>query len=123
VVAALASVGCRAELCLTFPRCNSHGLCMMTDQGLEAVARRIGEGGVAAVVIAETDLYRELRRRWPMRSLGGRAVIVLDHLHNRTTERADALLPAATFAEGAGAWSTMRAGLSASSESWRHPGR
>ncbi len=100
---ALCAAGRPAGLCLTFPECNSHGLCMMASQGLDAALERLRADRHATLLIAENDLYRRLRPALADELLdSAERVIVLDHLQNATADRAHLLLPAATFAEATG---------------------
>jgi NADH-quinone oxidoreductase subunit G len=95
--------GRRAGLCLVFPECNSAGLALMGGGGLEDGLERVLSGEAGTAIILENDLYR----RAPANSIDSffnrcRNVIALDHLDNRTTARADTVIPAATFAESEG---------------------
>ena len=60
-------------------------------------------GKVDALIVLENDLYRRIPARQAdgLLSLAAHR-IVLDHLANRTTAKADLLLPAGTFAESDG---------------------
>jgi len=58
---------------------------------------------VESVIILENDLYRRADREAVDAMLkAARHIIVIDHLSNATTSRAEVVLPAATFAEGDG---------------------
>ncbi len=99
---ALAGTGQEVMLYIVLPECNSLGLSLMGGKPFEEI---LADGGrkIDTLLILENDLYRsaeedsvnELLRR-------SRQVIVVDHLLNMTAQKADILLPAATFAESEG---------------------
>ncbi|MGE0130566.1 MAG: NADH-quinone oxidoreductase subunit NuoG [Blastocatellales bacterium] len=99
---ALRAAGCEAGLCLTTPECNSLGVGLIGGGSVEAAFKAI-EKKASAVIVLENDLYR----RADAPSVGAllntaRRVIVIDHLVNAMTTKAEVVLPAATFAEGDG---------------------
>jgi NADH-quinone oxidoreductase subunit G len=102
VVSAAANIsralpGC--SLSFLTPESNSFGLAMMTDAPLQAAL----SSNARSLIILENDLYRRLSAREVDAFLQAREhVAVLDHLENRTTAKAELLLPAATFAEADG---------------------
>jgi NADH-quinone oxidoreductase subunit G len=100
---ALSSLGRPADLCMVVPECNSLGLAMLGGGDLEAALEALQDGTADTLVILENDLYRRADAA-AVEALfaAARRVIVLDHLHNPTTARADVVLPASTFAEGDG---------------------
>jgi NADH-quinone oxidoreductase subunit G len=92
-----------AELFFGLPECNSVGLTLMEGRDLEAAFREVDEGRADTVIILENDLYRRADAASVDAFLQkARHVIVLDHLANATSLKADLVLPAATFAEAAG---------------------
>ncbi|MEO8051469.1 MAG: molybdopterin-dependent oxidoreductase, partial [Acidobacteriota bacterium] len=100
VAKALCDVGRPAALSYVAPECNSFGLALMEGRPLSEAFPVVGEG---AVIILENDLYRRL----PAKHVDGmlesaQHVVVLDHLANETTAKAELLLPAGTFAESDG---------------------
>ena len=100
---ALRAQGRPATLSLTLPECNSLGLGMMDGASLEEAFREVQEGRADTVVILENDLYRRADASRVDRFLASAEhLIVLDHLANGTVERAEVVLPAATFAEADG---------------------
>lgn len=100
---ALAASDKPAGLTFTVPEPNSLGLVMMGGGDLHAAYDLLQEGAADTLVILENDLYRRADAEFVDRLLGAAPhVIVLDHLENRTTDRAEIILPAATFAEGDG---------------------
>jgi NADH-quinone oxidoreductase subunit G len=103
VVWALCKVGRPAALSFTTPECNSFGLALMEPRPLSEVFRVIKSEPTNTLIVLENDLYR----RGPasaVASLLGDAhhLVVLDHLNNATTEAAELVLPAGTFAESDG---------------------
>ncbi len=103
IARALCRRGKAARLCYTLPEANSLGLALLGGKSLDAALRGLGSGTVATVIIAENDLYRRAAAA-KLDVLFPHAinVVVIDHLENPTTRRADILLPAATFAESNG---------------------
>lgn len=103
VAQALQRIGRSAELTLVAPECNSYGLALMEGHDLDWALNEVQNGRAETVVIVENDLYRrEEPAKIDMLLRGAKHVIVLDHLPNRTAARAEAVLPAATFAEADG---------------------
>jgi NADH-quinone oxidoreductase subunit G len=104
VACALGSKNRPAALLYTVPECNSLGLSVMgADGGIEAAVELIESGDADTVVILENDLFRRVEAQWADRLVNAaRGLIVLDHLRNQTVDRADIVLPAATFAEATG---------------------
>jgi NADH-quinone oxidoreductase subunit G len=103
VARALCNNGHPAGLSFIAPECNSFGLALMGARPLGKVFSISRNGEAAPLVILENDLYRHL----PAKSVdslleSATRVVVLDHLENKTTAKADLLLPASTFAESAG---------------------
>ncbi|HTS62007.1 MAG TPA: NADH-quinone oxidoreductase subunit NuoG [Candidatus Acidoferrales bacterium] len=88
-----------AALAFLAPESNSIGLALMDAPPLDAALATQAD----AVLILENDLYRRLPTTTADDFLARfRHVAVLDCLENRTTERAELLLPSATFAEADG---------------------
>jgi len=93
------------QLTFTVPECNSLGLATMGGASLQQAFERIGSGLADSVIILENDLYRRVPGQEADRFLETAAhVVVIDSLENKTTEQAELLLPAATFAESEGTW-------------------
>ncbi len=110
---ALCESGKPAELCFTVLECNSLGLGLMNGKNLNEFLKTPsppegegrGEGGSKAdtIIILENDLYRRADKKSVDAFLNqAKHVIVIDHLINPTSSRADITLPAATFAETTG---------------------
>jgi NADH-quinone oxidoreductase subunit G len=83
--------------------CNSFGLALMGARPLSEALRMAEDGEAHTIVIMENDLYRQIPAKLVDDFLqSAEHVVVLDHLANQTTEKADLLLPAGTFAESDG---------------------
>ena len=109
VARALKTAGRDARISLVFPEANSFGAAMMARGGIESAARALGarkgahSANSAALVIAETDLFREAEAKTVRALLGAASrVIAIDHSTNATTQAAQIVLPAATYAESSG---------------------
>lgn len=103
VAQALCRTGHPAELCFALPECNSLGAAMIGGAGLDAAFDAVRSGVANSVVILENDLYRRAEAPAVDAFLAAaRHVIVIDHVAHATGEKADVVLPAATFAEGDG---------------------
>ena len=100
---ALRRQGKAAKLCFTVPECNSLGVPILPGRESSAALDAVRNGEAETLLIVENDIYRYLNA-----SLGDellskvKHVVVLDHLVNHTTRRAEWVLPAATFAEAEG---------------------
>jgi NADH-quinone oxidoreductase subunit G len=100
---ALCAKGQPAELSLVVSESNSLGLALMGGGELETAFQTVRDGMVDTVIVLENDLYRRADAADVDALLeGARHVVAIDHLDNATTKRAEAVLPAATFAEGDG---------------------
>jgi NADH-quinone oxidoreductase subunit G len=100
---ALCEQGRPVQLCFTLPECNSMGTALMGSQSLEAVMDTVQSGRADTVIILENDLYRRANAA-AVNALFEAAehVIVIDHLQTATSDRAELILPSATFAEASG---------------------
>jgi NADH-quinone oxidoreductase subunit G len=100
---ALCDGGKLAELCYTVHECNSMGVGLMHDKNLKEAFTTVQADKADTVIILENDLYRRANEQ-TVDDLFNRAasVIVIDHLLNPTSSKADLVLPAATFAESDG---------------------
>ncbi len=102
---ALCACGKPAELSYVVPECNSLGMGLMCDRGIELACEELTSGRAETLVILENDLYRSADAAMVDRLFdAAKRVIVIDHLPHQTTARADIVFPAATFAEGDGTW-------------------
>lgn len=103
VAKALCNTGHPAGLSFVAPECNSFGLALMEARPLSEAVAMTQNDRTATLIVLENDLYRRLPGKLVDGFLGSAAhVIVLDHLSNDTTAKAELLLPAATFAESDG---------------------
>ena len=91
------------QLTFTVPECNSLGLAIMGGRRLQQAFETINEGLAETVVILENDLYwRASRQNVDLLLEKAAHIVVIDSLENKTTENAELVLPAATFAESEG---------------------
>jgi len=103
IAQALRRIGRPARIAFTVPECNSVGLAMLGGRTLEDAFAALLDGAADTVIILENDLYRRAAARDVDAMLSAaKHVIVLDHLENATTGKAEVTLPAATFAESDG---------------------
>lgn len=92
-----------AGLAFVLQECNSLGLAMMRAPSFEKAATYAEETTNITAIILENDLYRCIPAIEADTFFSKcEHIIVLDTLHNRTTEKAHVLIPAATFAEADG---------------------
>jgi NADH-quinone oxidoreductase subunit G len=103
IVWALCAQGFPAQICFTLPECNSMGTALMGGQSLEAIRESVLRGRADTVIVLENDLYR----RADTDAVNGlfesaKHIIVIDHMTTATADKADLILPAATFAEASG---------------------
>jgi NADH-quinone oxidoreductase subunit G len=97
---ALRRKGRPAELSFALPECDSLGLALLGGGDLESA---LEAAKANTVIILENDLYRRAAADSVDALLKNAGhVIVIDHTTNATTEKADVLLPAASFAEADG---------------------
>jgi NADH-quinone oxidoreductase subunit G len=101
VACALHAAGKDARLCFTAPECNSLGLALMGAAPLSAAWE--AAAGADAVIVLENDLARRAPPR-VLQDFFQRTfhLVALDCLANATTERAQLVLPAGSFAESDG---------------------
>lgn len=92
------------SLFLVAEEVNSMGLALIGGQPLESALSLLEQDGAdTAVILMENDLLRRAERQKVKTALHKAAcLIVLDHQRTDTTELADFILPAASFAEGDG---------------------
>ena len=103
VTSALRKIERDAGLFLIMPECNSFGIGLMGGISLDAAFRDVHDGRADTVIVLENDLFRRTARQAVERFLEtAKHVIVIDHVLNGCSSRADVALPAATFAEGQG---------------------
>lgn len=103
IAKALALRAKAGSLSLIVPEANSLGLAMLGGGSLDAALEAVIEGRADAMVVLENDLYTRLPKAKVDAALAAaKVVIVADHQQTATTDRADLILPAASFAEGDG---------------------
>jgi len=103
VATALSASGKKAHIYCVTPECNTTGIGLLGGRSLEEAAAALERGSASTLVIVENDIYRRVEEELADRIIGAaRKIIVMDCLANATTDRADLLLPAASFAEGSG---------------------
>jgi len=106
--AAVANALCagREQPCLIFllaRECNSMGAALMGGGSLDGALGEIEAGNADGLVVLENDLFRRAPAGRVEEALSRlRFTAVVDHFRTPTAERADLLLPAATFAESTG---------------------
>lgn len=99
IAKALSNAGINPSLSIVFPEANSLGLGLMDGKPFGDLGKT---DDIDTLVILENDLYRLDEKEKIDRLLSRYNIIVLNHSNNATTERADVLLPAGTFAESTG---------------------
>jgi NADH-quinone oxidoreductase subunit G len=103
IASAILSTGSKVMLDMVLPECNSMGLILLPGKSFEDEGLSAEDKEIDTLVVLENDLYRRSDEDSVNKLLmKSKQVIVLDHLNNRTTGKADILLPAATFAESEG---------------------
>lgn len=103
VARALAAKGLDSRLSFTMPECNTCGLGLIAERSLDDAFDLIQKQHADTVLILENDLYRRAEADRVDRFFEqARRVVVLDHIETPTTQKADVVLPAGTFAEADG---------------------
>lgn len=103
IARALCKTGKAASLSFIMPECNSLGLALMGAKSIRKAFKSAAKEKAEAVIILENDLFRRADKGSVNRFLESIPnIVVIDSVSNRTTERADALLPCGTFAESSG---------------------
>jgi len=99
----LVRAGKSARLALVVPECNSVGLALMRPRPLGQALKALQQGPSQTVVVLENDLFQRAPAHVVEAIFAAAAqVVAVDHVRTRTTDRADIVLPAATFAESDG---------------------
>ena len=103
IATALSRYGNNGMLSIVLPECNSMGLAFIEGKPLDDVFTLSGKEEIDSLIILENNLYRRANEK-EINQLFERSkqVIVLDQLTNKTTLKADLVIPAATFAESEG---------------------
>jgi NADH-quinone oxidoreductase subunit G len=100
---ALCASGKPAELCFTALECNTMGLALMNGKNTGDAFKAIMNSQADTLIILENDLYRRADAKIVDDAFSqAKNIIVIDHLINPTSSKADMTLPAATFAEADG---------------------
>jgi NADH-quinone oxidoreductase subunit G len=100
---ALAAAGKPAGLVYAVPEANSIALGLLGGGSLEKALQAVKAGKAETVIVVENDLYRRMDAGQINDLLQSTPhLVVIDHLKNDTTAKAEAVLPAATFADGDG---------------------
>ncbi|WP_263141948.1 NADH-quinone oxidoreductase subunit NuoG [Pseudomonas sp. RIT-PI-AD] len=108
IASALKNRSKEGSISLVVSEANSMGLALLlgddaADKSLEAALQALTSGQADAVVVLENDLYARVDAARVDAALdAAELVIVADHQRTATVERADLVLPAASFAEGDG---------------------
>jgi NADH-quinone oxidoreductase subunit G len=103
ISAALSRQGKKSSLSIIFSECNSVGLGTMDGGSLDEVFDIVERDRIETLVIIENDLFRRIsREKADLIFRRTDHIIVLDLLMNETTNKADLLLPIASFAESIG---------------------
>lgn len=85
------------------PESNTLGLGLLGGKSLGTVFREAQDGAIDTVIILENDLYRRAEKQHVDEFLHrAKNVIVIESIHSLTTEMADIVLPAGTYAESNG---------------------
>jgi NADH-quinone oxidoreductase subunit G len=93
----------QADLCFTMPECNSLGLSLMHGNELAEAFEAVRDGKADTVIVLENDLYRRSDAALVDALFdAAKHVVVLDHIASATTDKAEVVLPATTFAESDG---------------------
>jgi NADH-quinone oxidoreductase subunit G len=100
ICAALRVRGKSSALMLNVPECNSLGLALMAS-GQDSLERALAEPATLVIVL-ENELYRRAGSTAIEEALASARLVVLDHSAGLTTQRAELVLPAASFAESGG---------------------
>lgn len=99
----LQAAGKDAGIAFVMAECNSMGLALMKAPSLENAFEKVRTNSQCTAIILENDLYRRIPAEKADAFFAQcENVIVIDSLHNATTEKAHVLIPAATFAEADG---------------------
>jgi len=103
IAAALSSAGKMANLSFVFPECNSVGTAMMGGKSLAEAMAFVQRGEPETVIVLENDLYLRADNKAIDQFFDKcKQVVLLDYLPNKTTLKADILIPVGTFAESTG---------------------
>ena len=103
VAIALHRNGKKPMVSIAFPESNSVGLALLDGCSLTDMLDKISKEKIDSLIIIENDLYIRAPKESVDKAFENCGQVILaDHLMHATAEKADVLLPAATFAETAG---------------------
>lgn len=103
IAIALSASGKKSSFFIALPESNSAGLAMLGGNTLDEASEVIDRNNADTLIILENDLYRRIGKEKADSFFEKcSSIIVLDHMSNQTTEKADILLPVTTFAESEG---------------------
>ncbi|MEQ7922434.1 NADH-quinone oxidoreductase subunit NuoG [Xanthomonas sp. WHRI 1810A] len=103
IAKALSLRGKQGSLSLIVPEANSMGLALFGGDSLDDALQAVISGKADALVVLENDLFTRVDAATVDAALNAaKVVIVADHQKTATSDRADLVLPAASFAEGDG---------------------
>ncbi|THU39425.1 NADH-quinone oxidoreductase subunit NuoG [Niastella caeni] len=103
IAAALKATADEVHIAYVLPECNSMGLAMMGASSFENAVLRVSRNTNVTAILLENDIYRNMPAHIADVFFDKcQQCIVLDSLNNPTTQKADVLIPAATFAEADG---------------------
>ena len=103
IASALLTTGSNVMLSMVLPECNSMGLSLLPGKAFEDAILSDECKEIDTLIVLENDLYRRAGED-SVNEVFNRSsqIMVLDHLINKTTENADLILPASSFAESEG---------------------
>ncbi|MDO8266240.1 MAG: NADH-quinone oxidoreductase subunit NuoG [Moraxellaceae bacterium] len=99
---ALKTRGKAPQITLTVPEVNSLGLALIDADPLEEALTQLENGEADCLVVLENNLYRQAPKARLDAILAKATLLVIDHQRTDLADRANVLLPAASFAEGDG---------------------
>lgn len=103
IAIALQKNGKKPSVSIAFPETNSVGSALLDGCSLDEMLEKISKEKIDSLIVIENDLYlRAPKEKIDSALENCGQLIVADHLMHATAEKADVLLPAATFAETAG---------------------
>lgn len=103
IAAALNTEERKAGIAYVLPGCNSMGLAMMQAPSFEKAVSGVNDEQDITAIVLENDIYRNVPAGYADDFFSRcKHIIALDSLNNPTTEKAQVVIPAATFAEASG---------------------
>ncbi|MET0379217.1 MAG: NADH-quinone oxidoreductase subunit NuoG [Spongiibacteraceae bacterium] len=103
IVNALVGRGKNPALSLVVPAANSIGVALLGGESIDAALAVLHNVEADAVVIVENDLYQHADATIVDAALAKvKTVVVVDHQHTATSDKATVIIPAASFAEADG---------------------